>query len=92
MRDHVLQLYRCMCLGLPAKHNTDFKGVCYWDSVPVAQREHPMLNLPTGGILVCGSKNERTVRHALNGSSQPLTGRYQSPRTIFQSLSDPEFS
>lgn len=28
---------------------------------------------PTVGILVCGSKNERTVRYALDGSSQPLT-------------------
>lgn len=28
---------------------------------------------PTVGILVCGSKNERTVRYALDGSAQPLT-------------------
>ena len=28
---------------------------------------------PTVGILVCGSKNERTVRYALDGSTQPLT-------------------
>ncbi|GAA5229584.1 hypothetical protein GCM10025779_03970 [Arthrobacter cryoconiti] len=27
---------------------------------------------PTVGILVCGSKNERTVRYALDGSTQPL--------------------
>jgi len=36
-----------------------------------------MLRLPrqgaTVGILVCGSRNERTVRYALDGSSQPLT-------------------
>jgi hypothetical protein len=35
-----------------------------------------MLKLPrqaaTGGILVCGSRNERTVRYALDGSAQPL--------------------
>ncbi|MET3948750.1 putative nuclease of restriction endonuclease-like (RecB) superfamily [Arthrobacter sp. UYCu512] len=28
---------------------------------------------PTVGILVCGSKNDRTVRYALDGSAQPLT-------------------
>jgi predicted nuclease of restriction endonuclease-like (RecB) superfamily len=28
---------------------------------------------PTVGILVCGSRNERTVRYALDGSAQPLT-------------------
>jgi predicted nuclease of restriction endonuclease-like (RecB) superfamily len=27
---------------------------------------------PTVGILVCGSRNERTVRYALDGSAQPL--------------------
>lgn len=27
---------------------------------------------PTVGILVCGSKNQRTVRYALDGSTQPL--------------------
>ncbi|MEA5455468.1 PDDEXK nuclease domain-containing protein [Sinomonas sp. JGH33] len=27
---------------------------------------------PTVGILVCGSKNDRTVRYALDGSTQPL--------------------
>lgn len=27
---------------------------------------------PTVGILVCGSKNDRTVRYALDGSAQPL--------------------
>ncbi|WP_424573632.1 PDDEXK nuclease domain-containing protein [Arthrobacter sp. 'calajunan'] len=27
---------------------------------------------PTVGILVCGSKNDRTVRYALEGSTQPL--------------------
>lgn len=27
---------------------------------------------PTVGILACGSKNERTVRYALDGSAQPL--------------------
>lgn len=36
-----------------------------------------MLRLPrqaaTVGILVCGSRNERTVRYALDGSAQPLT-------------------
>ena len=35
-----------------------------------------MLRLPrqaaTVGILVCGSRNERTVRYALDGSTQPL--------------------
>ena len=37
---------------------------------------HDMLRLrrqaPTVGILVCGSKSERTVRYALDGSTQPL--------------------
>lgn len=28
---------------------------------------------PTVGILVCGSRNDRTVRYALDGSAQPLT-------------------
>ena len=27
---------------------------------------------PAVGILVCGSKNERTVRYALDGAAQPL--------------------
>lgn len=27
---------------------------------------------PTVGILVCGSKNDRTARYALDGSAQPL--------------------
>lgn len=27
---------------------------------------------PTGGILVCGSKNDRKVCYALDGSTQPL--------------------
>ena len=28
-----------------AKNNPDFNGVCHWDSVPLAQREHLMANL-----------------------------------------------
>jgi len=28
---------------------------------------------PVVGIVVCGSKNERTLRYTLDGSAQPLT-------------------
>lgn len=33
-----------------AKHNADFNGVCHWDSVPLAQREHLMRNLPVNEV------------------------------------------